>query len=213
MYREQQTKLFVRDVGQEGVIKQQKEYNKLKKLGAKIPRALDLGGHIGSFAWFAKNFLDVQKILSVEPDPANIEVFRRNWKHDSSVTLLEGAVSDTQKEANLYLGKKYSSCNSLTHFRGREAVAVKCYPLRKLLSQIKPVLIKCDIEGGEYSIDWSNLPDYVKLLCFEFHYQKPEWLDEQIKIDKMLLRQKFKHIKPPANKVTFQKVSIAIYQR
>lgn len=214
MYKEPLAGLFVRNKGQEGVVAQQKEYNRLKKIPSAIGAVvLDIGGHIGSFAWFALNSLSAKSVTSVEPDPENAEVYKKNWSKDKRVTLIEGALSDTQKEATLFLGKNYSSCNSLTHFRGREGIPVKCTTLKATIARIRPTLIKCDIEGGEYALNWDSIPKYVKTIIFEFHYQKKEWLEKQIEIDTLLKKQGFVAVKEPANKVTFTKVCIAIYSR
>lgn len=205
--------LWVRDNADIGVIKQQSSYRELKGLNLEGKTCLDLGGYIGTFAWWALKNLDLKKIVSVEPEPSNVKVFQRNFGGNRKVKLLIGAVGEKVGGAKLYLGKKYRSCNSLQEFRGRKSISVTIIPFRQLLLEVHPTLIKCDIEGGEYFFSWKNLPTFCKVICMELHQQKKGWFEKQQKLDEVLLDQNFEHIKPPSLKVTFQKVCVAIWRR
>lgn len=215
MYQHPPTNLWVRNKGQAWVVdSMRKEYGPLLKLELEGVKCLDVGGHVGSFTYFSLNHLKVASIVSIEPDPANVEVYKKNWSRNKKVRLIEGAaVSSDDKEITLYLGKTYSATNSIQAIRGRDSVTVKAIPFRKTLSEVKPTLLKCDIEGGEYLLDWEKLPSYVKVLSIEYHYTRDSWLDDQIKLDKLFRKQGFKAIKAPANQLTFNGASVGIYVR
>jgi FkbM family methyltransferase len=205
--------LWVRGDADIGVIAQQKDYKLLMTLGLVKPKILDLGGYIGTFVWFAKKNLDPFFILSVEPDPRNAEVWEANWGNDPDCMLIEAAV--TQKGGEklpLYLGKTYASCNSLEHFRGRTTVEVDTVAFSEFLVG-EPTLIKCDIEGGEFGLDWSALPDSVEAIAMEIHQQRPQWIDQMKIIDQQILNQGFHHVRKPKHELTFHKVDIGVYHR
>lgn len=206
--------LWIRDNTDISVIKEQfPMYKELKELDLK-GTFLDLGGFIGTFVWFAKEHLKPTHIVSVEPQSSSWRVHEVNFQGDPMVTLLKAAVVENGPETiNLYLGKTYPSCSSLQPIRGRSVEVVKTVEFKQLLDEHKPVLIKCDIEGGEYLLDWGELPEYVKSLCFEFHHSREGWLEKQIALDECLLAQGFTHVKAPKNKITYQRTTIGIYAR
>jgi FkbM family methyltransferase len=182
--------------------------------GVENPTILDLGGFIGTFVWFAMNKLNPKKVISVEPDPSNIEVYKKNWDGNPKVELIEGAVTmDDGAILPLYLGKTYRSCNSLEHFRGRQSVDVKTVSFKTLLDKYQPDIIKCDIEGGEFNLDWSDLLDCVKMITMEIHQQRPVWIEEMKTIDSELLAQGFEHVAKPKHELTFHKVDLATWRR
>src|SRR5574337_288466 len=213
MYQHEATKLWVRDVGHEGIIKEQNDWKKIIPYGP-FKVVLDIGAHIGAFTWWAKQHLGIEQIVAVEPDPNNIEVFVKN--HPDIKLMVGAVVSSAQHEARqlpLWLGKTYSACNSLEKYQGRHSIMVPTLDFREVIAEVAPNLIKCDIEGGEYSLDFTCMPDQVKALCFEFHYHREHWLEHQKRIDKDLLDQGFNHVNAPANKVPFTKACIALYVR
>jgi FkbM family methyltransferase len=205
--------LWVRGDADIGVIAQQKDYKLLTTLGLVKPKILDLGGYIGTFVWFAKKNLDPEWIVSVEPDPRNAEVWEVNWGNDNQCLQIKMAVTKNGGEIlPLYLGKTYASCNSLEHFRGRTTVDVHTVAFSNLLER-NPTLIKCDIEGGEFGLDWSALPDSVEAIAMEIHQQRPQWIDQMKIIDQQLLDQGFNHVRKPKHELTFHKVDIGVWTR
>lgn len=213
MFRDELSGLWCRDKGDQGVIKQMRDYKALLPCPIKNPVILDLGGFIGTFVWFARRNMNPSKIISVEPDPDNIEMFHKNWTKDQ-VTLYEAAVTMSDTDTlPLYLGKTYRSCNSLEPFRGREKVDVPTVSFRTLLDKYQPNIIKCDIEGGEFGLDWKNLPESVKYVTMEIHQRRLVWVDQMKIIDQKLLDQGFTHVKAPKHEVTFHKVDTATWRR
>lgn len=215
LYKDEISGLYVRNKGDQGVIKQMRDYKSLLGCEIESPVILDLGGYIGTFAWWAAENLNPKLVVSVEPDPSNIEVFKKNMgsikadvlRYDAACTMKTG---DTLP---LYLGKTYASCNSLEPFRGRRRVDVKTIAFVELLQTYQPDIIKCDIEGGEFGLDWANLPDCVKFVVMEIHQQRPMWIEQMKEIDQQLLDQGFKHVVTPKHKQTFHKVDIGAWER
>ena len=207
--------VWVRDAKDEWIVDDQEgSYKKLKTLPqAQHATILDLGGHIGSFVDFAQKNLAPELIVSVEPDPRNISVWKKNCGRIPRATLIEAAVTQKGgKSLSLHLMDNPAG-NSLEFFRGREAITVKAISFKALLDEHSPSLIKCDIEGAEYDLIWRRLPRYVKVLCFEFHQKRAHWLEEQMRIDGELLAQGFAHVRAPRPKQTFTLNTIGIYAR
>lgn len=206
--------LYYRVKGDLYIINEQRlAYRQFAECNFKGRSVLDLGGHIGAFAWHMQNKGNAKSIVSVEPDPSNIEVFEKNCP---DVKLLKGAVVDdpSLRQVPLYLGKNYSSTNSLEYFQGRRSTAVRALQWTKLLDMRKWAGIKCDIEGGEYLLNWGLVPKHVRALAFEFHYMRPEWEAKQIAIHKLLLKMGFTAIREPNWKPSWHiKACLACYTR
>lgn len=215
LYKDEPSGLWVRNKGDQGVLKQMKDYKSLLGCGIESPMILDLGGYIGTFAWFALKNLNPRGVISVEPDPSNIEVFDINFGgQPESVYLYKAACTMSDNDTlPLYLGKTYASCNSLEPFRGRQKVNVKTVSFKTLLDRHQPDIIKCDIEGGEFGLDWTNLPDCVKFIVMEIHQQRPAWIEQMKEIDQQLLDQGFEHIVKPKHIQTFHKIDIGAWER
>lgn len=210
MYRSLKNGMWVRDEGEEGVIDQQKLWKMLIPHGP-FPRALDLGGHIGCFAWWARQHLGSEVVVSVEPDPRNIEVYERNFGRGS---VIQAAVTGAGGDApvRLYNAKKYSSCHSLEPYRGRSYVEVPQVKFAALCNWHPWDMVKCDIEGGEYDLDWTLLPATVRAVCMELHYNRPAWIDKAKELDLALQHIGFRHLKAPKVN-TYSKVCIAAWIR
>lgn len=207
---------YSRGKGDEGIWKEQKGWKGL--LGVELvpgDKILDLGGHIGMFVKYMKQHRDRLNYHCVEPDPNNLKLLNLNLTKflvDHTIHA-KAVVGDTCQDSTkkLYLGKTYPACNSLEPYQGRTAIDVATVKFSRLL-ELKPRIIKCDIEGGEYGLDWSSLPLSVRGIGFEFHFNRPSWHDEMLKIDEQLQDQGFQHYKAPKLN-TFSKVSFGIYLR
>lgn len=211
--------LFTRGPGDAGVVKEQRQcYRLMLEHDFRGGPMLDIGGHIGAFAQFIRQNPTVGHITSVEPDPNNIRVFKKNLSRLGDCKLVEAAVVPglTESKAEsviLYLGKNYPSCNSLEPFRGREEVAVAPVSWEQLLQEHPWTGIKCDIEGGEYLLDWTRIPDHVTMIAMEYHFQRPHWATLFRKIHRQLTKQNFFRTKKMPKVNTFSKVTIGIYAR
>lgn len=171
------------------VIREQKVYMELLKL-VKGKTVLDMGGNIGAFAYHAIKF-KAKEVFSFEPEPENIKLFK--LQELKNVKLIEMAVtSSDDKMVRLYVnGKKNRGEHTLRKVRGREFIKVKTVSFKKVLEKVKPDMIKIDIEGGEYSIDFKLIPKSVKAIAIEIHLSHER--EKGIKLLKYL-RKEFKEV-------------------
>lgn len=206
--------MYVRDRGDVGIIREQALYKDMLQF-RKSGLLLDLGAHIGASARHFLNGGVCDQVICVEPDPSNYEMLALNWSCDERVEVHSCAVVDdpAKDKVQLYLGKTYSSDNSLENFRGRRAIDVRTVQFTDLLAR-GPRAIKCDIEGSEYSLDWAKVPDTVTEICMEMHQFRPAWVAAQRVIDDKLLALGFKHVRAPRHDmVFFKKTQIAVWAR
>jgi len=230
LFRDIESGMLVRDRGHVGIILEQEEWRPVihhyikNGIQFREETILDLGGHIGAAMRFFHAFVPgMKRVVSVEPDPNNCMLYRRNmerlFKTENDTHLIQGAVvtrenldPDLHERAPLFLGKTYSASNTLFPVRGRDAIEVDVFDFEFLVDLYKPTLIKCDIEGSEYLINWANLNPCVQEIAMELHFNRPDWENEMIMLQADLMVQGFKAIKPP--KVNdFRKVCTAIWTR
>ena len=208
--------LYVRDRGDVGIIREQEhDYGVMSQFSyPEDALLLDLGGHLGDSAWFfLKKLKKLARVLSVEADPRNAALYRLNWKYDPRCELVEAAVvTGDRKWVSLFLGKTYSGDNSLEGYRGRVSVPVRTVSFQNLLEK-DPALIKCDIEGGEFLLDWSGLPASVTEVVMELHQNRLEWIEKARALDQTLLDQGFYHVQAPKHEELFLHRQIAVWSR
>lgn len=190
---------------------QKRDYGRVAERAVSA-RVLDFGAHCGFFNVFLSRNHAPKSIISVEPDIRMEEVLRKNIRPDTELHL--AAVVDRQYPdlfVPLYLGKTFSATNSIEPFRGRDTVDVPVVHFQELL-ETGVEFIKCDCEGGEYSLIWSDLPTSVHTIAIEFHFHRPSWEVAMENIDWTLRNQGFTHVKVP--KVNnFSKITTGLYVR
>lgn len=148
------------------VIKEQSTYSKMFKYMDESV-VLDVGGNIGAFAY---NAVDngAEIVHSFEPEPENIKMFKSQKLHD--VKLHEYAITNEDGKANFYVNDQLNKgTHTLRKTRGRESIEVKTISFEKVLKKVKPDIIKIDIEGGEYGLDFNLIPKSVKAIAVELH--------------------------------------------
>jgi FkbM family methyltransferase len=139
-------------------------------------RWLDLGGNIGTFAVVAAAAGGL--VRSFEPEPSNYALLEANVAlngyADRIVTTRAAVVAGAPGSRLLYLcaegANKYR--HTLTHIRGRRAVAVDCRRLLDLLDGW-PNAVKLDIEGSELPMlaqphGWPG----IRKMVFEYHLDR-----------------------------------------
>lgn len=164
-------------------------------------RVLDLGGHIGYFARYALA-RDAAMVWSYEALPENFNLLCRNMAGLDCIPA-QFAVTDNpalldKGQATFYVnGKRNTGSNTLHPTRGRETVIVPVLPFAAACQRANPETVKVDIEGGEYWLDWKQLPASVTSLAIEFHFNKPGFKEQAQPIDKLLLSMGFTHVRAP----------------
>ncbi len=190
---------------------QKRDYGRVAER-AKGKRVLDFGAHCGFFNVFICRNYAPDSIISVEPDPRAEEVLRKNIRGDTELHM--AAVVDHSFPdlcIPLFLGKTYSATNSVEPFKGRASIDVPVIHFQELL-RTGVEFIKCDCEGGEYSLNWKNLPLSVETIAIEFHFHREQWYRQMLEITNDLLLQGFTLVKEP--KVNnFSKICTGLYVR
>jgi FkbM family methyltransferase len=148
-------------------------------------RVLDLGGHIGSFTKFCHDRC-AKSITVVEAAPDNFEVLELNVGSLDGVTVMNRAVvgdGHVGETVSFYLTRgheKNGSCmGSLVPLRGRREITVQAVRLSDLIRTVMPTIIKCDVEGSEYGLDFRGLPECVRSIGMEIHFTRDEYRDVQ----------------------------------
>ena len=132
---------------------------------------LDLGANIGSFC--CRNFREVKKIISFEPEDVNFEFLSENVsnnKADNIVIEKKAVVGNSDKTRDFYLGKVPYYYSFLVK-NNRKRVSVKCVNINDLMKKYKPTKLKVDIEGSEFEV-LTNCKEFgnVKQLIFEYNF-------------------------------------------
>ncbi len=174
-----------------GIVNEVRTYEKLGILPGDV--VLDVGACIGSFTQLAWE-QGASRIVAVEPWSVNADTWRANAKvlaaSDPSCVLdfvQKAALTRSMSTANftrndekvvlrlpvVNTGKKVLNLGHSTvipyangdHKYSR--VPVPWVEWRELLD-VRPNIVKVDIEGGEYELDWSNLPRTIRAMYVEF---------------------------------------------
>ncbi|MGE3915205.1 MAG: FkbM family methyltransferase [Hyphomicrobiaceae bacterium] len=151
-------------------------YDKALAAG-ETPLIVDCGANIGLSALYFARHLPQARIIGIEPAPDNVELARRNTRHNPLIEILEAAVHDEARPLEIADpdAEKYA-------YRVREASApsaqsVEAVTIPDLMQRYgarRNLIVKVDIEGGELALFRSNTGwlDRTDLLIAETH----DWL-------------------------------------
>lgn len=127
------------------------------EVGADPATILDVGSHVGaSVAYFARRYPHA-RIVAIEADPLNFAKLKRNVGALPNVTLVHAAAASHTGALTLFSAGGVDSWRSSTYrsSASQRAVSVAAVRLDDVLDRHGaggPVLIKIDIEGGEYDV-------------------------------------------------------------
>lgn len=133
---------------------------------------LDLGGNIGAFA--IEIFDRVKEVHSYEPDPVNFEFLSANIRDNKAYNVKPhplAVVGNDDPERPLYVGRVPSQY-SLFGKEGQKCIFVKCEDIKRIMEEVKPSVIKANIEGAEPDVliaisDFSS----VRQIIFEYDFR------------------------------------------
>jgi len=127
---------------------------------------LDLGANIGASA---RMLLEkgAAKVIAIEPDPSSVLLAKRNLARYPA-EVIWAAVGAAGGKTKLYVSRKKPYLTSLISDTDRVPVPVTMLSFGGLLERYRPTIVKCDIEFGEYDLDWT-LPDFVRVVALEVH--------------------------------------------
>ena len=164
---------------------------------------LDIGCHVGYFAWNAIE-QGAKYVTGYEPQRDNFELAQQHLE-GMPCRLVNRAVVSQAMAISSHTAKLYSraestnkSKHSLAVQGGRTSTDVSTIGFEEVLAMEPYSLLKVDIEGGEYALDFSLLPDSIKMVAIEFHFGKKKWKEVDVwRILKDLRGLGFKATKQP----------------
>lgn len=179
---------------------------KLKQLNF-IPTVIfDVGANIGIFSRYARSLFPEALIVSIEPNPSNIEVFKQ-FTNDSNLILIEKAIGNGKVWHGLTArngsGETYLSAgvgfveSEMNEIETLEDSGIETIKLSEIINQyVKEgynFIVKLDIEGNEHVLFFDEIElsalkkaDY---LCAEIHKYSltaRDWQEVQDKTDEVL---------------------------
>jgi FkbM family methyltransferase len=151
-------------------------YNRTLAAG-ETPLVVDCGANIGLSALYFASHLPKAKIVGIEPARDNVELARKNTGHNSLIEIIEAAVHDQATTLELVNPEAEKFAYQVREARARTATSVEAVTIGALMQRHgarRNLIVKVDIEGGEYALFRSNTGwlDYTDLLIVETH----DWL-------------------------------------
>lgn len=147
---------------------------------------LDLGANIGAFSIRAAE-LGAKICHAYEPDGPTLEILKKNAVYkgvDKTVIAHQAAVSHLKDETlSFWVRDKSSRANSLVTKPwgglGHEEKVMNRH-IDDVVSELRPTLLKMDIEKAEWGIFRSGyrLPDCVEIFAIELHLDQKHELGE-----------------------------------
>lgn len=117
---------------------------------------LDIGAYIGDSAIYANFFPKVKKVIAVEPVPDNLKFLKKNLAENkiTNVQVLDKAVAADSKGRTVYTFPEETIASFIKSPKSSGQIFVPTISLSNLIRQVKTkvLLVKCDIEGGEYEL-------------------------------------------------------------
>lgn len=137
---------------------------------------IDAGSYIGDSVIYAHSFNKVKKIIALEPVPNNIKFLRKNIAENKikKVLVLDKAVSESAKKKSIYIYKDETIASFIKSHESLRRISVSTITLSNVikLAKTKVILLKCDIEGGEYELILQtplNILSKIDRLMIELH--------------------------------------------
>ena len=140
---------------------------------------LDIGAHTGMFSIYARSLNPHVRIVAMEPEPHNLELFKKHLLENkiSGVEVLGAALAGRAGEYHLQLSPD-SHAHRLSEQQAKQgSLVVTTLTLADLLERYnldKVALLKLDIEGAEYEVLLSTESEtFAKIgaVAMEYHEQ------------------------------------------
>ena len=150
---------------------------------------IDIGGHIGLFVLFCKQFCHKGKIYCFEPVLDNYRIFLDNVKLNNFKNVFPFNIAVSKQNGNIPLYLNDDASGHSIFLKNSNSIQVDSITLQKIfdLNNIKKCnLLKLDCEGSEYEIIDSLPNSYFSMIdkmIIEYHFAEkyPKLLTNLIK--------------------------------
>ncbi|WP_421774935.1 FkbM family methyltransferase [Gracilimonas sp.] len=138
---------------------------------------VDIGGNVGSFSLYARQWNSDCQIHTFEPNPQVFPLLAHNTKDLNHITINQVALSDENGEINLFQHPANTGQSSTVKMEGGHQVAVKMQKSGEALAEKginKIDVLKIDTEGAEVPIlrGMKNLLPNTGFIMLEYHSEK-----------------------------------------
>ena len=145
-------------------------------LNNKIPLIIDAGANIGASSLYFHHIFRWAEILAIEPEKHNCEIFRINSEGITEIQLVEGGIASSDGFMTLEDPGISDWGFRLRNSRDVDGEKVNVYSINRLIKEkcgegCIPLIIKIDIEGGEFELFSQNIEwlKCVPLIIIELH--------------------------------------------
>ena len=195
-------------------IHRKKIYKFLLSVNLKINNIYDIGSNDGQYSLLFKKIFKKSKIFAFEPNSELCRDLKRKVNTKSDIKVFNVAVGNSNKSIFLKIDENSSLTTSLATkntksrtFKIKRFLYGKSFALEKKIrlikldtfinSKNKPDFVKIDVEGFEEEVlkGLKNNLKNIKIIMIEFHFDKLYKGYSPSRIHKILLNNKFKHIK------------------
>jgi FkbM family methyltransferase len=148
-----------------------RRYNEILQNG-KNPVIVDAGANIGAATLLFHSQFPEAHIVSIEPEPGNFSILRKNVQGKSRVTALQAAIGATEGFVSLKNEGLGWAARTERASKGVPAVSMKT--AFNSVANSAPFMAKIDIEGFEYDLFSSNV-DWLDE-TFVVHIEPHDWM-------------------------------------
>jgi len=150
---------------------------------------IDIGSNIGAVSSLVNKLFPKIKIICYEPDRENYEmtiintnemtIINTNENILDRILVFNKAVGSHNEPIYLFPSKGTNKGKHSTFLRKgnseKRKIKVEQVEFNEAIKKYKATLIKCDIEGAEYNINFQNISHLVKGLAIEIHKIHNNW--------------------------------------
>ncbi|MEM9231449.1 MAG: FkbM family methyltransferase [Pseudomonadota bacterium] len=149
------------------------EVTALKKILRPSDRVLDVGGGLGVTSAVAAKVAGVASVTTFEPNPFTQTFLRTMFDHNEvTVDLREGIIlrQPTSEPRDFYARPHIYGSSLYDRGDGSgKVVKVRAFGLAEVLTEVRPTVISCDIEGGEIELLTGAALPGVRAVIVEVH--------------------------------------------
>lgn len=172
-----------------------KRINEASKNLKTIPKIIfDFGGNVGFTPLYLSNKFPSAKIITVEADPNNLELLRRNSKNNKNIIIIDRAIDYEGKRVKFFTVDKPNEINFGAFSTNEETVkkhiknesiksiSVKTITMEKIVKKHGlPDFFQIDIEGGEFAILENDIDIVKKIPVTNIEIHREGFKTEDIK--------------------------------